>query len=81
MAPALYDDKPITSRAPKLYLKLEENPPTNFAGAGYGGTISVKGTPTAHGVSTKKGKGIRLGTAAYIQADHHTVFETAGLAD
>ena len=67
---AQYDDTPITSRAPKLYLKLEENSgtPTDFAGAGYGGTISVVGTPTAYGVSTNKGNGIRLGTAAFIQA-------------
>ena len=77
---ALYDDRPITSRAPKLYLKLEENSgtPTDFAGAGYGGAISVVGTPRAYGVSTNKGKGIRLGTSAYIQATHDSVFTTTG---
>ena len=70
---ALYDDRPITSRAPKLYLKLEENSgtPTDSAGAGYGGAISVVGTPRAYEVlSCNKGKGIRLGTSAYIQATH-----------
>ena len=77
---AQYDDTPITSRAPKLYLKLEENSgtPTDFAGAGYGGTISVVGTPAAYGVSTSKGNGIRLGTAAFIQAPHHSLFTTPG---
>jgi hypothetical protein len=77
-----YDDTPITSRAPKLYLKLQENSgtPIDFAGAGYGGTISVVGTPAAYGVSTNKGNGIRLGTSAYIQATHHSVFTTTGAA-
>ena len=79
---ALYDDTPITSRSPKLYLKLEENrgTPTDFAGAGYGGTISVVGRPRAYGISTNKGNGIRLGTSAYIQATHHAVFTTSGAA-
>jgi hypothetical protein len=77
-----YDDTPITSRAPKLYLKLQENSgtPIDFAGAGYGGTISVVGTPAAYGISTNKGNGIRLGTSAYIQATHHSVFSTTGAA-
>ena len=78
----LYDDTPITSRTPKLYLKLEEGSgtPADFAGAGYGGTISVVGTPAAYGVATNKGNGIRLGTAAFIQATHHAVFTTTGAA-
>jgi hypothetical protein len=79
---ALDDDTPITSRAPKLYLKLGERggTPADFAVAGYGGTISVVGTPAAYGVLTSKGTGIRLGTAAYLQASHHAVFTTSGAA-
>jgi hypothetical protein len=75
-----YDDAPITSRNPKLYLPLEEvsGSPIDAAGAGYAGSLSVVGTPVAYGIETQKGRGIRLGTNAYIQATHHAVFETAG---
>ena len=77
---SLDNDTQITSRGPTLYLKLTESggTPTDFAGAGYGGTISVVGTPAAYGVSTSKGNGVRLGTAAYIQVPHHSVFTTTG---
>ena len=69
-------------RVPQAVPEAGENSgtPADFAGAGYGGTISVVGTPAAYGVSTNKGNGIRLGTAAYIQATHHAVFTTTGAA-
>jgi hypothetical protein len=70
-----------SDRAPRSCTsKLEENSgtPIYFARGGYGGTFSVVGTPAAYGVATTKGNGIRLGTAAYIQATHHPVFETPG---
>ena len=80
MPTVLHNDTSITSRAPKLYLKLEETSgaPTDFAGAGYGGTISVQGTPTGYRQLTGHGFGIRLGTGAFIQATHHSVFTTTG---
>ena len=75
-----YDDTPITSRFPKLYLKLDESSgaPVDSAGAGYAGQIKVVGTPVAYGVETAKGPGIRLGTDCYIEATHDPVFETPG---
>lgn len=75
-----FPDTPITSRSPKLYLKLDETSgtPADSASGGYGGTISVSGTPAGYHQLTNQGFGIRLGTTAYIQATHHTVFTTSG---
>jgi hypothetical protein len=73
-----YDDAPITSRNPKLYLPLEQvsGSPIDAAGAGYAGSLQMIGTPIAYEIETQKGKGIRLGINAYIQAGHHSVFTT-----
>lgn len=74
-----YDDTPITSRSPKLYLKLEETEgaPADSAEAGYAGEIKINGSPT-YGVATSKGNGIRLGGDSYIEIPHDPVFTTDG---
>lgn len=75
-SPLSWDDSAITTRAPKLYLPLEDpsgNPVDNSAS---NLTATMNGTPTAYQVSTEKGLGINLGGAADILVNHSTVFET-----
>ena len=66
----------ISSRSPKLWMKLDEARGTPVDSSGNSLSVTLNGTPRAYRVSTSKGPGIDLGGKADIQVAHDAVFET-----
>ena len=66
----------VSSRSPKLWLKLDEASGTPVDSSGNRLSVTLNGTPSARRVSTSKGPGINLGGNADIQVAHNAVFES-----
>lgn len=75
-SPSSFDATQITSRAPKLYLPLEETVAPLDDAAASNLPVVLNGVPAAFCVVTAKGFGIDLGGTADILVNHSTVFET-----
>ena len=66
----------VSSRSPKLWMKLDEASDTPVDSSGNRLRVTLNGTPRAYRVRTSKGPGIDLGGKADIQVAHNAVFET-----
>ena len=66
----------VSSRSPKLWMKLDEASGTPVDSSGNSLSVTLNGTPRAYRIPTSKGPGIDLGGNADIQIAHNAVFET-----
>ena len=69
-------NRQVSSRSPKLWMKLNEASGTPADSSGNSLSVTLNGAPKAYRISTSKGPGIDLGGNADIEVAHSAVFET-----